>query len=260
MKDVEIARYSRHLLLSEIDMAGQEALLDSRVLIVGLGGLGSPVAMYLAASGVGTLVVCDPDQVDIGNLQRQILHATPDVGRAKTASAQQKLAAINPEIRLLTLPQRLQGDKLKEEVRRADAVVDCSDNFSTRFELNAACVAARTPLVSGSAIRMQGQISVFRADRNPSPCYRCLYAETDGHDENCADNGIFAPLTGIVGSIQAAETLKVLLNKKNTKNVIFSSLSVIVGSIQAAETLKVLLNIEDGLARHKKQNNTRTMR
>lgn len=212
MKDIELARYSRHLLLPEIDMAGQEAISRSRVLIVGLGGVGSPAAMYLAASGVGTLVLCDPDRVELTNLQRQILHATPDLDRNKTVSAAQKLAALNPDVHLLTIARRLRGNELENEVRQADAVVDCSDNFATRFELNAVCVAARTPLISGAAIRMRGQISVFRVDRHPSPCYHCLYAEMANQDERCADNGVFAPLTGLIGSIQAAETLKVLLN------------------------------------------------
>lgn len=213
MKEAELARYSRHLLLPEIDMAGQVTLTQARVLVVGLGGLGSPVAMYLAASGVGTLSLFDSDQVDSTNLQRQILHTTPDLGRDKASSAIQKLMAINPEIRLQASPCRLQGDRLKDEVRLANAVVDCSDNFSTRFELNTACVTARVPLISGSAIRMQGQVSVFRADRAPSPCYQCLYAPTADHEDgSCSSNGIFAPLTGIVGSIQAAETLKVLLD------------------------------------------------
>lgn len=213
MKEAELARYSRHLLLSEIDMEGQATLSRSRVLVVGLGGLGSPVAMYLAASGIGTLALFDPDQVDFTNLQRQILHATPDIGRDKTASAVQKLMALNPEIRLLAVPCRLQGDKLEKEVRLANAAVDCSDNFSTRFELNAACIAARVPLISGSATKMRGQVTVLRADRAPSPCYQCLYPPTAAQeDNNCAGNGVFAPLTGIVGSIQAAETLKVLLD------------------------------------------------
>lgn len=214
MKEAELARYSRHLLLPEIDMEGQAILSQSRVLVVGLGGLGSPVAMYLVASGVGTLVLCDSDRVELANLQRQILHATSDIGRDKTRSAVQKLAALNPEVRLLAVPCRLQGDRLENEVRQANAVVDCSDNFSTRFELNAACVAARVPLISGSAVRMRGQVGVFRADRAPSPCYECLYPSTADQDENCAGNGVFAPLTGIVGSIQAAETLKVLLDLK----------------------------------------------
>lgn len=212
MKEAELARYSRHILLPEIDIEGQEMLSQSRVLVVGLGGLGSPVAVYLAASGVGTLALFDPDQVDFTNLQRQILHATPDIGRDKTTSAVEKLTTLNPDIRLLATSCRLQGDRLKNEVRLANAVVDCSDNFLTRFELNAACVAARVPLISGSAGRMRGQVGVFRTDRAPSPCYQCLYAPTaDQEEDNCASNGVFAPLTGIVGSIQAAETLKVLL-------------------------------------------------
>lgn len=213
MHDAQISRYSRHLLLPEIDTGGQEALLRSRVLIIGLGGLGSPVALYLAASGIGTLVLSDSDLVDLSNLQRQVLHSTLDIGLKKTASAEARLTALNPEVKLLTVPQRLEGAELAEAVRRVDAVVDCSDNFPTRYALNTACLAARIPLISGSAVRTQGQVTVFQFSKRPSPCYRCLYDEAaTGADDNCAQNGVFAPLTGLIGSIQAAETLKILLN------------------------------------------------
>lgn len=211
MDDAQLSRYSRHLLLPEIDTQGQESLLRSRALLVGLGGLGSPAALYLAASGVGTLVICDHDRVDLSNLQRQILHAGPDIGRPKTESAHARLSALNPDIELISLPRKLEGAELEHEVRLADVVIDASDNFATRYALNAACVAARKPLVSGSAIRMQGQVTVFRADKNPSPCYHCLYPEGDGPEENCAQSGVFAPLVGLIGSIQAAEALKILL-------------------------------------------------
>ncbi len=211
MNDEQLSRYSRHLLLPEIDTHGQETLLRSRALVVGLGGLGSPVTLYLAASGVGTLVLCDHDRVDLSNLQRQILHDGTRLGHAKTDSAQTRLSALNPDIRLQSIPRRLAGEELAHEAQLADVVIDASDNFATRYALNAACVAARTPLVSGSALRMQGQVTVFRADKDPSPCYHCLYPEGDAPEENCAQNGVFAPLVGLIGSIQAAEALKILL-------------------------------------------------
>lgn len=213
MNDTQLSRYSRHLLLPEIDTRGQEVLLRARVLIVGLGGLGSPAAMYLAASGVGTLVLCDSDHVELSNLQRQILHTTPDIGEAKTTSARARLQALNPDIRLVGVTSRLEGAELERHIRQADLVIDCSDNFTTRYALNAGCVATRIPLVLGAAIRMRGQVSVFRADKSPSPCYRCLYPESEGDEhDSCARSGVFAPLTGIVGSIQAAEAIKVLLD------------------------------------------------
>ncbi len=211
MNDDQLSRYSRHLLLSEIDTAGQETLLRSRALVVGLGGLGSPISMYLAASGVGTLVICDHDHVELSNLQRQLLHTTPDIGRPKTESARATLAALNPEIKLIALPRKLEAAELVNEARQADVVLDASDNFATRYALNAACIAARKPLVSGSALRTQGQVTVFRADKSPSPCYHCLYPDQGDNQENCAQSGVFAPLVGIIGSIQAAEALKILL-------------------------------------------------
>lgn len=216
MNDDQLARYSRHLLLPEIDTRGQEKLLAARILVVGLGGLGSPAAIYLAASGIGTLVLCDGDEVDVSNLQRQILHATSDVGRPKTASALAHLRALNPEVRVFPLARKLEGVELQREVERADAVLDCSDNFPTRFALNEACATAQRPLISGSAIRTRGQVAVFRFDKQSRPCYRCLYPETGEDRDSCSQSGVFAPLTGIIGGIQAAETLKTLLDWDET--------------------------------------------
>jgi adenylyltransferase/sulfurtransferase len=208
MDDKQLLRYSRHILLPQIDVRGQEKLLASRVLIVGLGGLGSPVAMYLAASGVGNLVLVDHDRVDLTNLQRQIVHATERVGQDKTASAAHGLAALNPGVRVTTINQKLEGAALEEQVQQVDAVVDTTDNFASRFAINAACMRAGKPLVSGAVVRFEGQIAVFPPG---GPCYRCLYAEGGGPDEACATLGVLAPAAGIIGSIQAVETLKLLL-------------------------------------------------
>ncbi len=208
MDDKQLLRYSRHILLPQIDVRGQEKLLASRVLIVGLGGLGSPVAMYLAASGVGNLVLVDSDRVDLTNLQRQIVHATERVGQDKTASAAQGLAALNPGVHVTTINQKLEGAALEAQVQQVDAVVDTTDNFASRFAINAACMRAGKPLVSGAVVRFEGQVAVFLPG---GPCYRCLYAEGGGPDEACATLGVLAPAAGIIGSIQAVETLKVLL-------------------------------------------------
>jgi molybdopterin/thiamine biosynthesis adenylyltransferase len=208
MDDKQLLRYSRHILLPQIDVRGQEKLLASRVLIVGLGGLGSPVAMYLAASGVGNLVLVDHDRVDLTNLQRQIVHATERVGQDKTASAAHALAALNPGVRVTTISQKLEGTALDEQVQQVDAVVDTTDNFASRFAINAACMRAGKPLISGAVVRFEGQVAVFPPG---GPCYRCLYAEGGGPDEACATLGVLAPAAGIIGSIQAVETLKVLL-------------------------------------------------
>jgi molybdopterin-synthase adenylyltransferase len=212
MNDEQLLRYSRQIMLPQIGIEGQQRLARSRVLIVGLGGLGSPAALYLAASGVGHLVVTDDDRVELSNLQRQILHTTADLGQAKTESARRALAAINPDVRVTTIPERLDAAGLLAQARLADAVVDGSDNFTTRFAVNRACVAARTPLISGAVIRLEGQVAVFRADRPDSPCYHCLYQEGEELAETCSETGVLAPLPGIIGSIQAVETLKVLLD------------------------------------------------
>ena len=209
MDDNQLLRYSRQIMLPAFDVAGQERLLTSRVLILGLGGLGSPAAMYLAAAGIGTLVLADFDRVDLSNLQRQILHTTPRIGTAKTESAKETVLALNPDCRVETIDRLLNEEELLAETEKADLVLDCSDNFATRFAVNAACVTTRTPLVSGAAIRMEGQVSVF-SGRPGDPCYRCLYGEEGSVDESCSENGVLAPLVGIIGSIQACEAVKLL--------------------------------------------------
>ncbi len=211
MNDQQLLRYSRHILLDQIGIEGQERLLSARALIVGAGGLGCPAALYMAAAGVGTLVIVDDDEVDLTNLQRQILHREHSVGRAKVESARESLLDINPGVQVITLKQRLQGDDLTAQIAAADVVLDCSDNFATRHAINRACVSTRTPLVSGAAIRFDGQVSVFDSRESSAPCYHCLFPEGGEAEEvRCAVMGVFAPLTGIIGSVQAAEALKLL--------------------------------------------------
>ena len=210
MNDDQLLRYSRHILLDEIGIEAQERLLASSALIIGAGGLGSPVAIYLAAAGVGRLLIADGDTVDATNLQRQILHRDTSIGKPKVDSARAMLAQVNPGIDVLGLP-RLAGEALSEAVASVQVVLDCSDNFDTRHAVNRACVAAGVPLVSGAAIRFDGQLAVFDARDPASPCYHCLFPQTDEVDEvRCAEMGVFAPLTGIVGTMQAAEALKLL--------------------------------------------------
>jgi molybdopterin/thiamine biosynthesis adenylyltransferase len=209
MNDDQLLRYSRQIMLPAIGIEGQERLLSSRVLIMGLGGLGSPVAMYLAAAGVGTLVLADFDKVDLTNLQRQIVHTTDGIGRPKVESARERLLALNPDCRVESIDHLMEDDELAREVAAADLVVDGTDNFSTRFRINDLCVAHQTPLVSGAAIRMEGQVSVFTG-REGDPCYRCLYGSGGEMDETCSENGVLAPLVGIIGSVQALEAIKVL--------------------------------------------------
>jgi molybdopterin/thiamine biosynthesis adenylyltransferase len=212
MDDQQLLRYSRHILLPEIGIEGQHKLLGAHALVVGAGGLGSPAALFLATSGVGTLTLCDGDTVDLTNLQRQILHRTSSVGMSKTASAQSTLRDVNPEIRVNVINRRADPALLLELVAEADVVLDCSDNFATRYALNRACVTLSKPLVSGAATRFDGQITVFDLRNAESPCYHCLYPEQAASDETrCSVMGVFAPLVGIVGSMQAAEALKLLL-------------------------------------------------
>jgi molybdopterin-synthase adenylyltransferase len=209
--DKQLLRYSRHVLLDEIGIDGQTRLLGSRALIVGAGGLGSPVALYLASAGVGTIVIADDDVVDLTNLQRQIAHDTTTLGVKKVDSAAKRMHAINPDIRIEPLPIRLTGTALLEAVASADVVIDCSDRFATRHEINRACVHYRKPLVSGAAIQFDGQLSVYDVRRNDSPCYACLFPDRDLPEEAlCATMGVFAPLVGIVGAMQAAEAIKIL--------------------------------------------------
>ena len=210
MNDEQLQRYSRQILLPQIGVGGQQRLLNSRVLIVGLGGLGSPLAMYLAAAGVGHLVLADGDRVDLSNLQRQIIHRTQDVGRNKTESARDALRAINPEVTVTVLDFHLTEQDLFREVSSVDVVADASDNFATRFALNAACVQAKKPLVSGAAIRMEGQVAVFDPRRAGSSCYRCLYRDEPGAEEGCAQLGVLSPVPGVIGAVQAVEVLKLL--------------------------------------------------
>lgn len=212
MNDDQLLRYSRQIMLPAVEYDGQQRLLDSRVLIVGLGGLGSPVAMYLAAAGVGQLVINDDDQVDLSNLQRQIIHGTADIGVAKTQSAKQTLEMLNPDVHVETIDRRLTRQELEHTAAGVDVVIDASDNFDTRFLVNEVCVATRKPLVSGAAIRVEGQVAVFRNDREDSPCYRCLYRENGELTESCSESGVLSPIVGIIGSIQALETVKILLN------------------------------------------------
>ncbi len=209
MNDEQLLRYSRQVMLSDVDLDGQDKLLAARVLIIGLGGLGSPVAMYLAAAGVGHLTLVDFDAVDLTNLQRQIVHTTARIGMNKAASAAQTLRELNPGVKIETIDKLLATDELVAQVKLATVVVDCTDNFQTRFAINAACVAAKVPLVSGAAIRLEGQVAVFDARAETSPCYRCLYEE-DSDDLTCAANGVLAPLVGIIGSMQALETIKLI--------------------------------------------------
>lgn len=211
MTDEQLLRYSRHILLPQIGIEGQARLLASRVLVVGAGGLGSPAAYYLASAGVGTLVLADGDTVDLTNLQRQILHTVDAVGRRKAESGRDTLARINPGCQVVPLPERLAGSRLDDEVAAADLVLDCSDNFATRHAVNRACVRQGKPLVSGAAIRFDGQVAVFDCRQTDSPCYHCLFPEAEDTEElRCAVMGVFAPLTGIIGSVQAAEALKLI--------------------------------------------------
>ena len=210
MNDEQLLRYSRQIMLPEFDVAGQEALLNATALVIGLGGLGSPAALYLAAAGIGALTLVDHDTVDLSNLQRQIIHDQKSLNRAKVDSAMARVNAINPDTCVRTIATKLDGDDLAAEVAEADVVLDGTDNFAARYAINTACVAARRPLVSGAAIRMEGQVAVFDARQADSPCYQCLYADASDIALNCAENGVAAPLVGIVGSVQAMEAMKVV--------------------------------------------------
>jgi molybdopterin/thiamine biosynthesis adenylyltransferase len=211
MNDQQLLRYSRQIMLPDFDYEGQQSLLNAKVLIVGMGGLGSPVAMYLAAAGVGELWLADHDHVELSNLQRQITHTMADIDRPKVISARDAVVALNPDVTIQCIGEKLCDQFLIDAVKGVDLVVDCSDNFNTRFEVNHACVALRKPLVSGAAIRSEGQVMVVDSRVNDSPCYRCLYDEnSDDQHLSCAENGVLAPLVGVIGSIQALEAIKVL--------------------------------------------------
>jgi molybdopterin-synthase adenylyltransferase len=211
MNDDQLLRYSRHILLDEFGVEAQEKLLAAHALIVGAGGLGSPVALYLASAGVGRITICDGDAVDLTNLQRQIAHRVDAIGMNKAVSARRTLGGINPEIEVVAWPERLKEEALDARVAAADVVLDCTDNFATRHAINRACVKHRKALVSGAGIRFDGQISVFDLRRDDSPCYECLFPESGEFEETrCAVMGVFAPLVGIIGAMQAAEAIKCL--------------------------------------------------
>lgn len=211
MNDQQLLRYSRHLLLDEIGVDGQQRLLDATVLLVGAGGLGCPAALYLAAAGLGRLLIADDDTVDLTNLQRQVLHRDAGIGRPKVDSARSALTEVNPGVNVVPLRMRLDGDALTDTVRQADVVLDCTDNFPTRQAINRACVAAGVPLVSGAALRFEGQLAVFDPQDADCPCYHCVFPADQAVEEtHCATMGVFAPLTGMVGTMQAAEAMKLV--------------------------------------------------
>ncbi|MCV6636385.1 molybdopterin-synthase adenylyltransferase MoeB [Candidatus Albibeggiatoa sp. nov. NOAA] len=210
MNDNQLLRYSRHILLPELDVVGQQRLLDAKIMIIGLGGLGAPASLYLAAAGVGKLVLCDFDKVELSNLQRQITHHTENIGQYKVDSALQQLKANNPDCQIETCYQAFDPDTLSQQLSDIDVVLDCTDNLQTRLQINQACVNTQTPLVSAAAIRMEGQISVFLNQSTQDPCYRCLYQTEQDLQETCTQTGVLAPLVGVIGSMQALETIKLI--------------------------------------------------
>ena len=206
-----LMRYSRQILLPQLDVEGQDKLLNARVLVIGMGGLGTPVAMYLAGAGIGELIIADYDQVELSNLHRQVVHSTADIDRPKVESARDRMLAINPEIKVTPITAALDAGSLKQWVEQVTVVVDASDNFATRFAVNAACVQAKVPLVSGAAIRMEGQLSVYDSRDEESPCYRCLFSdEVAGEEETCSQTGVLGPVVGAIGSLQALEVIKLI--------------------------------------------------
>ena len=211
--DQTLLRYSRQIMLSEVGIEGQEKLAAARVLVIGMGGLGSPIALYLAAAGVGHLVLVDFDHVDLSNLQRQIIHSTADIDQLKVCSAEQSIAALNPLVKVTTIDHALEGDALLKQIEHADVVIDACDNLTTRIAVNAACIKAATALVSGAAIRFEGQVMVVvpKTD-NDAPCYRCLYRSDEEIAETCSESGVISPLLGIIGSMQALEAMKLIMN------------------------------------------------
>jgi len=239
MNDDQLLRYSRQIMLPLCDIEGQQKLINAGVLVVGAGGLGSPVSMYLAAAGVGTITIYDDDSVDLSNLQRQIAHHTADIGTDKVISTRLTLNQLNPDVNVVAVKQRLSGDQLDREVKKADIVLDCSDNFATRFAINSACVKHQTPLVSGAAIRFEGQVSVFTPGKNDSPCYNCLYSNEGEEQLNCSTNGVIAPITGIIGSIQALEAIKLIMAIGET---LTGRLVLIDGLTMTINTMKLRKN------------------
>ena len=229
MNDEELLRYSRHILLPQLDIKGQNLICHSHVLIIGLGGLGSPVALYLAASGVGTLTLVDNDVLELSNLQRQIIHLEKDIGKRKTDSAFDRIRAINHQCKVNIKSQRLSEIELMEIVTRVDVVVDCSDNFTTRCLLNKVTQSLKVPLVSGAAIRMEGQVTVYDARNKGSACYQCIYHDVAGVEYSCSETGVLSPLLGVIGSLQAVEALKLLAkigDSLSGRMIMFDALSM----------------------------------
>jgi len=211
MNDQELLRYSKQVMLPQIEIEGQQKIMDSTMLIIGMGGLGSPTALYLAASGVGHIIIADFDQVELSNLQRQIIHGTSDIGDDKVNSAKAKMLEINPNIKVTIANEIVHTDNLSSLIKDVDVVLDGTDNFESRFEINKACVEFHKPLVSAAVIRLEGQISVFKGYEKDQPCYQCLYSEEGNENESCVQNGVLAPVAGLVGTIQALQAIKVLL-------------------------------------------------
>jgi len=211
MNDQELLRYSKQVMLPQIEIEGQQKIMDSTMLIIGMGGLGSPTALYLAASGVGHIIIADFDQVELSNLQRQIIHGTSDIGDDKVNSAKAKMLEINPNIKVTIANEIVHTDNLSSLIKDVDVVLDGTDNFESRFEINKACVEFQKPLVSAAVIRLEGQISVFKGYEKDQPCYQCLYSEEGNENESCVQNGVLAPVAGLVGTIQALQAIKVLL-------------------------------------------------
>ncbi|GKT11903.1 MAG: molybdopterin-synthase adenylyltransferase [Thiomicrorhabdus sp.] len=212
LNDAELSRYSRQILLPNVDYTGQLKLAQSHAIIFGLGGLGSPASLYLAAAGIGHLTLVDFDEVDDSNLQRQIVHRENNIGQAKVTSAKSNLQALNHHIQIDTVATKLTQNEITELTKTADVVLDCTDNFATRFAINRACFASRIPLISGAAIRWEGQLSTYDFRKDDSPCYQCLYQESDAQTQTCSQNGVLSPVVGMVGSMQATEAIKALLD------------------------------------------------
>ena len=212
MHDQQLLRYNRQIMLPEIDIVGQQALANAHVMIIGLGGLGSPAAMYLASSGVGKISLVDFDQVELSNLQRQIIHLSSDIKKLKVHSAKETLLALNPEIEIFTYPKKLSTEELGALLHNVDILLDCSDNFETRYILNDLAQQFQIPLISGAAIGFEGQLAVFDFRERNSPCYRCLYSEGEANNNSCSNNGVLGPLVGIIGSMQALEAIKLIVN------------------------------------------------
>ena len=229
LSDDQLLRYSRQIMLPQIDIDGQDKLCSSRILILGVGGLGCPAAQYLAAAGVGTLVLVDPDTVDQTNLQRQVLFSQDDVGQAKVEAAAKRLHAINSDIELVLVKRILEGEALLDAIQKADVVLDCTDNFTSRFAINKACVDTETPLVSGAAIRMNGQLAVYDFRQPDAPCYSCLYDEQSNEQLSCSESGILGPVVGTIGTMQALEAIKLIAGcgkSLNGRLMIFDALTM----------------------------------